>query len=338
MPKEYNAYAQSAAKSALQPIRFEPAELTRHQVEVKVDYCGICHSDLSMADNEWGMTQYPIVPGHEIVGTVSAVGADVTHLKPGQRVGVGWFAGSCERCLQCISGHQNLCANAEQTIVGRPGGFADYVRADGLWTIPLPDSMDGASAGPLFCGGITVFGPIVEFGIKPTDKVGVVGIGGLGHMALQFLSKWGCEVFAFTSNPQKSEGAKKFGAHHIIDSTESGALKKLAGQLDFILVTANVKLDWDSYINMLSPKGRLHFVGAVLEPIPVAAFSLIGAQRSISGSPLGTPATVHKMLDFATRHRIAPQIETFAMSDVNKAFDHLKAGKARYRIVLKADF
>jgi uncharacterized zinc-type alcohol dehydrogenase-like protein len=288
-----------------------------------------------MLDNDWGNSTYPLVAGHEVIGTIEKVGSQAKGLSVGDRVGLGWFAGSCLSCQPCLSGRQQLCSHAEQTIVGRHGGFADRVRADWEWAIKLPKTLDPASAGPLFCGGITVFAPIIDFDVKPTDRVGVIGIGGLGHLALQFLNKWGCEVTAFTSSESKADEARKLGAHHVVGTRDKEDLAKLAGTFDFILVTANVPLDWDSYIAALAPDGRLHFVGAVLEPVPVSAFSLIGGRKSISGSPLGSPATVAKMLDFCARHQIAPVTETFAMKDVNAALDHLRSGKARHRIVLK---
>jgi uncharacterized zinc-type alcohol dehydrogenase-like protein len=182
-----------------------------------------------------------------------------------------------------------------------------------------------------------VFNPIVQCGVQPTDRVGVIGIGGLGHLALQFLNKWGCEVVAFTSSDSKRPEALKLGAHDTVNSRDSSQLQKLAGSFDFILVTANVPLDWPVIIGALKPSGRLHLVGAVLEPIPVAAFSLIAGQKSISGSPLGSPATTADMLAFSARHGIAPTIEKFPMSRANDALEHLRAGKARYRIVLEND-
>ena len=273
-------------------------------------------------------------PGHEVIGVIEKAGDQAKGLKVGDRVGLGWFAGSCLSCQPCLSGRQQLCAGAEGMIIGRHGGFTDKVRANWEWAVKLPDALDPASSGPLFCGGITVFAPIADFGVKPTDRVGVVGIGGLGHLALQFLNAWGCEVTAFTSSPSKAAEAKKLGAHHIVDSKGDG-LEAITGTLDFILVTANAPLNWDAFIAALAPDGRLHFVGAVLEPIPVQAFSLIGGRKSVSGSPLGSPATVATMLEFCARHSIAPVTETFAMDDVNAALDHLRAGKARHRIVLK---
>ncbi len=320
---------------ALEPFEFDPGEMRPEQVQVKVESCGICHSDLSMIDNAWGNSTYPLVPGHEVIGTIEKVGAQVKGLVVGDRVGLGWFTGSCLACQPCLSGKHQLCAGSEQMMVGRHGGFADRVRADWEWAIKLPDQLDPESAGPLFCGGITVFAPIIDFGVKPTDRVAVIGIGGLGHLALQFLNKWGCEVTAFSSSDAKADAARKLGAHHVVGTHDTEALEELAGSFDFILVTANVTLDWDAYLAALAPDGRLHFVGAVLEPVPVPAFSLIGGRKSVSGSPLGSPATVAKMLDFCARHTIAPVTETFAMDDVNDALDHLRAGKARHRIILK---
>ena len=222
-------------------------------------------------------------------------------------------------------------------MVGRYGGFADRVRCHWLWASPIPTAVETAQAGPLFCGGITVFNPVVQCNVQPTQRVGVIGIGGLGHMALQFLNKWGCEVMAFTSSDAKRQDALKFGAHDTVSSRDSAQMQKLAGSLDFILVTANVTLDWAAILNTLAPKGRLHVVGAVPEPIPVPAFTLLAGQKTISGSPLGSPATTAKMLAFCARHGIAPTIEKFPMSRVNEALDHLRAGKARYRIVLEND-
>jgi alcohol/geraniol dehydrogenase (NADP+) len=331
------AYAATAAKGELKPFEYEPGPLGEEQVEIAVSHCGICHSDLSMLENNWGMTKYPFVPGHEAAGTVAAVGSRVTTVKPGDRVGLGWYSKSCLKCRHCMGGDQNLCATAEGTIVGRHGGFADRVRASSEWVIPLPAGLDPAKAGPLFCGGVTVFNPIVQFGVKPTHRVGVVGIGGLGHMAVQFLNKWGCEVFAFSSSAGKSDEAKKLGAHHVVNSRDDAAMKKIAGALDFILITVNVSLNWQAYIDTLAPRGRLHFVGAVLEPVAFPAMSLIMPQKSISGSPLGSPVTTADMLAFCARHNIAPVTETFPLSKVNEALAHLRAGKARYRIVLEND-
>ena len=334
--KTVHAYAAFGKGEALKPFEYSLGDLGPEQVDVKVEYCGICHSDLSMINNDWGVSTFPLVPGHEVIGIVEAIGERVDTLKVGQRVGIGWFSGSCMHCSCCMSGDHNLCRTAEQTIVARHGGFADRVRANVEWAIPLPEKLDAAKAGPLLCGGATVFNPIVQHNIRPTDRVGVIGIGGLGHLALQFLNKWGCEVTAFTSSAAKSAEAKALGAHHAVSSKDDAAIAALAGSFDFILNTVNVNLNWEAYINALAPRGILHTVGVIPDPIAVHAFNLIASQRSISGSPVASPEVTRQMLEFSARHGIAPVTETFAMKDVNAALEHLHAGKAKYRIVLKA--
>ena len=332
------AWAAMAAGQKLERYGYEPGPLGDEEVEIAVEHCGLCHSDLSMIDNEWRFANYPLVPGHEAVGRIVAAGTRVRGLAVGQRVGVGWNSGSCMHCASCIGGDHHLCNQAQATIAGHHGGFADRLRAHWAWAVPLPDGLDAGSAGPLFCGGITVFSPFVEFGVTPLSRVGVVGIGGLGHLALRFARAWGCEVTAFTSSPAKHDEARAMGAHRVASSTDAAAMAAIAGSLDLVIVTVNVPLDWNAVLATLGPKGRLHFVGAVLEPVAVKPFALIGGQKSVSGSPIGSPATVAQMLAFCARHGIAPQVERFPMSRVNDALDHLRAGKARYRIVLDADF
>ena len=327
-------WAAMEAGKPLVPYEYDPGPLGDEDVEVAVEHCGVCHSDLSIINNEWRFSRYPVVPGHEAVGRVVALGSHARGLKVGDRVGVGWTAASCMHCRQCLSGDQHMCAKAVPTIVGHHGGFADRMRAHWAWTVPLPEKLDIASAGPLLCGGITVFNPLARFGVKPPHRVGVVGIGGLGHMGVKFAASWGCEVTAFTSSPSKFDEARAFGAHYVVSSRDSKTIGTLKGQIDFLLVTVNVTLDWPAMIATLAPKGRMHVVGAVLEPIPVAAFDLIGAERSVSGSPTGAPVDIATMLEFAARHGIAPQVEHFAMKKVNDAIAHLEAGKARFRIVL----
>jgi uncharacterized zinc-type alcohol dehydrogenase-like protein len=327
-------YAATEAGGILKPFEYDLGPLGDHQVDVKTDYCGICYSDLSMLNNHWGMTQYPFVPGHEIIGTVEAMGAHVKGLTLGQRVGIGWSSGSCGICESCLTGNHNLCASNIPTVLGPYGGFADRVRAQAEWVLPIPAALDPKSAGPLLCGGITVFNPLLEFEVKPTHRVGVIGIGGLGHMALRFLRAWGCEVTAFSSHPGKESEAKLMGAHHFVNSTDSAALAKLASSFDFILSTVNVPVDWNTYLMALKPKGKLILVGIVLEPIPVSMFTLLIGQRMISSSPTGSPAAMATMLDFAARHKILPTVETFKFSQVNEAIEKLKEGKIRYRAVL----
>ncbi len=318
----------------LEPFEYDPGPLHAGEVEIRVEHCGICHSDISMLNNEWGMTTYPFVPGHEVVGTIAQLGDGVTNLQLGQRVGLGWHADYCTTCPSCLSGDHNLCPDATGTIVGRHGGFADKVRANALSVIPLPDALDAAKAGPLFCGGITVFNPLVQYAVSPSSKVAVIGIGGLGHLALGFLNAWGCEVTAFTSSDSKRDEALALGAHHTLNSRDAAEIEAATGRFDLILSTVNVKLDWGAYMNTLKPRGRLHFLGATLEPIELGVFSLIGAQREVSGSPVGSPETIRKMLEFAARHKIEPVTEHFSFAQVNEAIAHLEAGAARYRVVL----
>ena len=329
------AYAAPEANAQLTEMDIDIGEVGPEDVLIDVDYCGICHSDLSMINNEWGMSQYPLVAGHEVVGTVKKVGENVSNLSTGQVVGLGWHSDYCQTCSSCGTGDQNLCSSAESTIIGRHGGFAEQVIANQQAVIPLPEGMDKKVAGPLFCGGITVFNPMVQFDIKPTDKVAVIGIGGLGHLALQFLNAWGCQVTAFTSSENKVKEAKSLGAHDTINSRDEKEIEQAAGRFDYILSTVNVKLDWNLYISTLKPKGRLHFVGATLEPLDVSVFGLMAQQRSISSSPVGSPETIRTMLDFAVQHDIKPQVEMFKFSDINNAIEHLDEGKARYRVVLE---
>ena len=330
-----NAYAVYEPKGKLEPFSYELGKLSPENIDIKVSYCGVCHSDINMMNNEWGMTQYPIVPGHEIIGEIVAAGNAVKNLKVGDIVGLGWMSSSCMSCSECMSGDHNLCSNSEGTIIGRHGGFAEYVRSHWSWAIPIPKGMDLSKTGPLLCGGITVFSPLFSSNIKPTDSVGVIGIGGLGHLALKFLKHWGCDVIAFSSNPSKKNEILSMGANKVIDSKDSEDLKSVAGKLKFILNTTNVSLDWDSYLTALSPKGKLHTVGAVLEPMETPAFSLIMGDKSVGGSPIGSPELIRLMLEFCNRHNIYPNTEEFLMENANEAIEHLNQGKARYRIVLK---
>jgi uncharacterized zinc-type alcohol dehydrogenase-like protein len=332
-----DAWVAPAVKQKMVRQQIDLGPLGAEDVEVEVEHCGLCHSDLSVLNNDWNNSQYPVVLGHEVIGRVVAVGSAAKGLQVGQRVGIGWNAGSCMHCRQCKSGDQHLCPQVEATIIGHRGGFASHVRSHWAWAIPLPAQINFAESGPLLCGGITVFNPLARFA-KPTSCVGIVGIGGLGHMGVKFAAAYGCDVTAFTSSESKFEEARGFGANHVVSSRDSEAIRKLAGTIDLLIVTVNVPIDWDAMIATLAPNGRMHVVGAVLEPIPVAAFSLIMGQRSISGSPTGSPVALETMLNFAARHNVTPQTEHLPMSRINEAFERLKAGKARYRIVLDADF
>ena len=331
------AYASDQIGGKLEYFEYDKNSLKDDEVEIDVQYCGICHSDLHMLNNDWGITQYPFVPGHEIIGKISSKGKTVQHLDIGQTVGIGWRSRSCLICDQCMTGYHNRCLNGEDVIVGRYGGFANKVHSQNIWAIPIPSGVDPKTTGPLFCGGITVFSPIIQNNIKATDHVAVVGIGGLGHMALKFLKAWGCEITAFSTNPEKEKEARNFGAHHFLSSSDPSTLKMIENRFDMVLVTSNGDLDWNGYINTVKPGGKIHVVGAV-DPLKMDVFPLISGEKSIGGSPIGSPAVIAEMLNFCKRHNITPVTEEFSLSKVNEALDHLKSGKARYRIVLKNDF
>ncbi len=333
----YKAWVAKGAKQPMVLERVDLGPLGAEEVEIAVEHCGLCHSDVSVFNNEWGISHFPAILGHEVTGRVTAIGPNAKGLKVGQQVGVGWNSGSCMHCHQCMSGSHNLCPQVQMTIVGHRGGFATHIRAHWAWVFPLPEKLNVADAGPLLCGGVTVFAPLAMYA-RPTDRVGIIGIGGLGHMAVKFAAAYGCDVTAFTSRESQFDEAKGFGANHAVTTKDSAAIKKLGSSFDLLISTVNVKLDWDAIIGTLAPNGRLHVVGAVLEPIPVAAFSLISQQRSVSGSPAGSPVTIGTMLDFASRHNVLPTTEHFPMSNINEAFTRLETGKAHYRIVLDADF
>jgi uncharacterized zinc-type alcohol dehydrogenase-like protein len=329
-----HAYAATEKDGQLAPFEYELGELGAHEVDIATTHCGICHSDLSMLEDAWGMTSYPLVPGHEVIGTVAAVGDHARGLAVGDKVGLGWHAGYCMTCDQCMSGDHNMCGSSDMTIVARHGGFADRVRAQDASVIKLPEGLDAAAAGPLLCAGITVFNPLVQFNIPPTAHVGVIGIGGLGHLAVQFARAWGCQVTAITSRESKRQEAMDLGAHDTIVSRNADEVAAAEGRFDLLLSTVNVKLDWNAFMATLKPRGRLHVLGALLEPLDVETVPMLFGQKEISGSPVGSPATIRKMLEFAARHGINPMTEHFPLSEVNAALDHLRAGKARFRIVL----
>jgi uncharacterized zinc-type alcohol dehydrogenase-like protein len=323
-----SAWVATAANQPLQLEEIDLGPLGGEEVEIAVEHCGLCHSDLSVANNDWGISQYPAILGHEVVGLITAAGPNVKGLKLGQRVGIGWNSCSCMHCKQCMSGSHHLCPQVQVTIIGHRGGFATHIRVHWAWALPLPDALNYAEVGPLLCGGTTVFAPLAMYA-QPTHRVGVIGIGGLGHMAVKFAAAYGCDVTAFTSSERKFEEARGFGAQHVVSSKDTAQIAKLGGSFDLLISTVNVKLDWDVLVGTLAPNGRLHVVGVIPDPIPVSAFSLISQQRAISGSPCGSPALTASMLEFAARHNITPQTEHFPMSRINEAFARLAAGKAR---------
>lgn len=329
-----NGYAAIEPGGQLKEFTYDLGPIGDNQVDVKVETCGICYSDVSMIDNHWGMTTYPFVPGHEIIGTIEAVGLHVKHLHIGQRVGVGWESGSCGTCESCMTGHQNLCASSIPTVLGPYGGFSERVRANAGFAIPIPETLDPAAAGPLLCGGITVFSPMLENNVRPVHRVGVIGIGGLGHMAIKFLRAWGCEVTAFSHSPEKETEAKQFGAHNFVNSSDPTALMKYPNSFDYIISTVNKLQDLTPFLVALRPKGKLVLIGVVVEPLQFGMFPMLFGEKIITSGAVGSPAAIATMLDFAARHNILPLTQTFKFSQVNEAIKKLREGKIRYRAVL----
>jgi uncharacterized zinc-type alcohol dehydrogenase-like protein len=326
--------AAHAAGAELLPFRYDPGDLGTHEVEIGITHCGICRSDLHLISNDWGMSQYPFIPGHEIIGTVVAAGSGVHTLKAGQRVGLGWQSNSCGECEWCSRGLENLCASSEATCVHRNGGYANRVRANSRFVFAIPDALSSEQAAPLLCGGITVYNPLRDHAVNPSSHVGVVGIGGLGHIAIQFARVFGAKVTAFSTSAGKEEEARALGAHHFVNSRESKAMKEVAGSFDFILNTANADQDWNVYIHSLRPTGTLCFVGVPPSSVSVQAFPLISGIRAITGSPIGSPQRIREMLEVAARHGVGATTELFAMAKANEAIEKVKKNKVRYRAVL----
>ncbi len=329
-------YAAKGAKGVLERYDYEAGALGADEVEIQVTHCGICYSDIAMIDNSWGFSQYPLVPGHEVSGIITALGTNVGDARRiGQRVGMGWHMGSCGSCEWCTRGKENLCPGQRPTIVGHYGGWASSVHCQAKFAVPIPDALSSEDAGPLMCGGSTVFTPMVEFGVTPWMRTAVVGIGGLGHLAVQFLAKFGCEVTAISSSHGKDEDARELGADHFIATTGTDELAKAAGSFDFIISTVGADLPWGDYVAALRPQGRLVIVGIPGSDIRFPIWSVL-FERSVSGGAVGSPSDTARMLEFAARAGIGPRVELFPMAEVNRAVDHLRAGKARYRAVLVA--
>lgn len=330
-----HSYAALEAKAFLKEYLFDSAHPSDYDIEIKITHCGMCHSDIHLIDNDWLSSIYPLVPGHEIIGNVTAAGSRVTNIKVGQRVGVGWQSGSCLECEWCLKGFENHCKHNVATCVGRPGGYADYIITDSRFAFPIPEQLESETAAPLLCGGITVYSPLKFYNVLPQHKVGIIGIGGLGHLALQYAAAMGCEVTVFSSSRDKEKEAMNLGAHKFINSTDSNQLKAAAESFDFILSTATAPLDWMQFIKALRPNGKLCFVGGTVGNLNIPVGILLGGQKSVCGSIIGGRAAINEMLEFSARHNIKAITETFPMKEVNDAIERLRQNKARYRIVLK---
>ena len=328
------AYAAQKPKGTLERFEYEPKSAGPQDIEIKITHCGICHSDLHLVDDDWNVGHYPLVPGHEIVGRVTKVGNEVTSVAIGTRVGVGWQCGSCMACEACIRGEENLCRQQNSTCMRNHGGFADRIIVDHRFAFPIPDALSSEVAAPLLCGGITVFSPIQRWA-TPQSRVGVIGVGGLGHLAIQFANAFGCDVTAFSSNPAKEDEVRALGAHHFVSSTDSDALKACRDSLDLIVSTVHVDLPWQRYLAALAPHGTLCFVGALANPIQIATGALLAGQKKITGSVIGGRRAMNDMLEFAARHNIGAKIEVLPMQEVNVALKRLRDNDVRYRFVLK---
>lgn len=330
-----HAFAAFKAKQPLQPYEYREPKLQPHEVVIQIDYCGLCYSDVHLIDNDWLISKYPLVPGHEIIGTILEKGSQVRGVDQGQRIGVGWQSSSCLSCEHCIGAEETFCTAKERTCIDRFGGFADKIVVDSRFVYSIPEKLDSETAAPLLCGGITVYSPFKIYGVQAPMSVAVIGIGGLGHLALQFGRAFGCDVTAISSSKDKKTEAHAFGASHFISLDTPSALEKAICSFDFILSTVHADLDWNLIATLLRPKGRLCFVGLPQNDIKIPARLLISGNRSLCGSGTGSRALMQEMLQFAARHQIKAKTELFPLSEINQAIERLKNNKARYRIVLK---
>ena len=318
----FHAYAAKKAKAHLKPFDYEPKPLGEHDVEIAITHCGVCHSDVHLVDGDWG-DHFPVVPGHEIIGTVVAG----RKFKKSERVGVGWQCNSCGECEYCRAGEEVLCAANAATCQGNFGGFADLIRVNERFAFRIPDALPSETAAPLLCGGVTLYTPLRNFA-SAGSRVGVIGIGGLGHLALQFAKALGCEVTAFSRSVDKEREARRFGAAHFV----TGAPRK--GSLDLILNTAHAAPDMGVYLGALRPKGVFCQLGAAPDPLSVPAFALIVGSRTVTGSAIGSPAVIREMLEVAARHGVAAKTEGVPMREADAALDKTRKNAARYRMVL----
>lgn len=331
-------YAASEPGKALSPITYTLPALGDYEVQIAITHCGVCYTDIQGIDDHYGISTYPFVPGHEIVGTVEAIGPKVRGLRRGERVGVGWQGRSCLECEWCLQGEEHLCRDIENCATWKPyGGFSSSVVVDGRFAYPLPEGMPAEHAAVLMCAGVSVYAPLTRYVPEGGQKVGVIGVGGLGHLAIQFAHALGCQVTAMSSSPGKREEALAFGADDFIDIRDAGRLREAALTFDLLLYTSHGRADWTSLLNCLATKGRLVVVGFSDEPVTFEPLELVVHQMSISGSLIGSRATMRDMLSFAHSHSIAPEVQVLPMNQVNEAIRRLKANEVRYRIVLVRD-
>ncbi|KKD37922.1 NAD(P)-dependent alcohol dehydrogenase [Limnoraphis robusta Tam1] len=320
--------------SQLEAYSYESPSPENFQCLIKVLACGICHSDIHMIDNDWGISNYPIIPGHEVIGEVVEIGSQVHHIKVGDRVGVGWQRTACLSCRDCLRGNENLCNDIQALIATGPGGFADYLEMDSRFAFPIPDGIKTNVAGPLLCGGITVYSALRYAGMGSGLEIGIIGVGGLGHLAVQFASKLGNSVTVFTTSQDKAEFAHELGAKETVIVEKNQAPSAPSQPFNILLSTVPVSIDWESYVNFLDSDGTLTIVGVPDAPLTLPLFPLIMKRRRILGSPIGGRAMMQEMLSVADRYHIEPQVEIFPMEKAQEALEKVRNNQVRYRAVL----
>jgi uncharacterized zinc-type alcohol dehydrogenase-like protein len=339
-----NAYAAPSAGKPLEPTTIERREVGARDVLIAIEWAGICHSDIHTVNGDWGPQPFPVVPGHEIVGTVTEVGSDVTSHRVGDRVGVGCMVNSCGECDNCRNGDEQYCregmvgtyAATDRDGTTTQGGYSTHVVVDTDYVLSVPDGLDPAAAAPLLCAGITTYSPLKHWKAGPGTKVAVVGLGGLGHMAVKIAHAMGAEVTVLSQSLKKQEDGLRLGADHYFATSDPGTFEALADSFDLVINTVSAKLDMNAYLGLLAVNGTLVNVGAPPEPLPVNAFSLIGGRRSFAGSMIGGIAETQEMLDFCAEHGIVSEIEVIRADQVNEAYERVLASDVRYRFVIDA--
>lgn len=341
--KNIKAFGTQAANAALDQLNINRRVPTVHDVEIEILYCGVCHSDLHTARNEWHGNIYPCVPGHEIVGKVVSVGAHVKKFKVGDLAAVGCMVDSCRDCEYCSQDLEQYCENGNTGTYNSPdkhlgtqtyGGYSESVVVDESFVLRVPENLDLAATAPLLCAGITTYSPLKHWNVGPGKKVGVVGLGGLGHMAVKLAKAMGAEVIVFTTSESKVEDAKRLGADDVVLSKDEAQMSRYASKLHFVLDAVSAQHDINAYLRLLRVDGSLALVGAPEHPLPVAAFSLIPSRRSFSGSMIGGIAETQEMLDFCGQHNIVSDIEVINIQQINEAYERLLKGDVKYRFVI----
>jgi uncharacterized zinc-type alcohol dehydrogenase-like protein len=341
--KEVKAFGTEAADAPLNELNINRRQPTPHDVEIDILYCGVCHSDLHTVRNEWHGTTYPCVPGHEIVGRILSVGDHVSRFKVGDLAAVGCLVDSCRECQYCKEDLEQYCEEGNTGTYNSPdkhlgthtfGGYSESIVVDENFVVRVPENLDLAATAPLLCAGITTYSPLKHWNVGPGKKVGVVGLGGLGHMAVKIAKAMGAEVIVFTTSESKVKDAKRLGADDVILSKDDNQMKRYAGKLHFILDAVSAQHDLNSYLNLLRVDGVLALVGAPEHPLPVAAFSLIPYRRTFAGSMIGGIAETQEMLDFCGKHNIVSDIELINIQQINEAYERLLKGDVKYRFVI----